>query len=321
MLNDESESNMKRTKNWQNRKYEKATRSELVKVVAAILAVGIATGCTHTAAKRNKLNEALAEESRALTSAVVDTLQSQPATNRDPYTVTALAFAKQDQRVEGLPLKPFDVPALLAGMGLTNNLPPLVGAPAIEAAREEVAARFEKQDELIAQRAATEAKLIDRGIAAEAARNQRITRWTKFGVFGTTLIGGVVALFVFCPLALPICGRLLAWLVTKIPSLASGLGVVSVKAFDAVLRGVEKAKDEGRATASARAVDLQNAAVKISGVTTSPAAPTVPVANAFYHGDSRRGPGSWVDQLHNHLSREMDAAHKALVRSRKARFA
>jgi hypothetical protein len=52
------------------------------KVAAMLVGVSIAaTGCTHTAAKRNKVNEALAEESRALTTAVVDSLQSQPATN------------------------------------------------------------------------------------------------------------------------------------------------------------------------------------------------------------------------------------------------
>jgi hypothetical protein len=291
-------------------------------VVAMLVGVSIAaTGCTHVAAKRNKVNEALAEESRALTTAVVDSLQAQPASERDPYSVTALAFAKQDQRVEGLPLRPFDVPALLAGMGLTNNLPPLAGPPAVEAAREEVAERFEKQDELIGKRAAAEERLIERGTEAEEARNRRITRWTKFGIWGTTLIGGAVALFVFCPIALPICGRLLAWLVGKVPSLASAFGVVSVKAFDAVLRGIEKAKDEH---AKLELGDPGTARLQ-PGANNSPAAPTVSVANALLagsSGDSRRGQTtSWIDQLHNHLSREMDAAHKALVRSRKIQLA
>jgi hypothetical protein len=307
MINEEYMMNHGRDGKNKASRLSKATEARAV--AAVLLGIGIAaTGCTHTAAKRSKVNEALAEESRALTTAVVDSLQSQPVTNRDAYTVTALAFAKQDQRVEGLPLKPFDVPALLAGLGVTNDLPPLGGPPAIEAAREEVAARFEKQDELISKRAATEAKLIDRGVEAEAARNARITRWTKFGVFGTTLIGGAIALFVFCPIALPICGRLLAWLVGKVPSLASACGVVSVKAFDAVLRGIEKAKD------------AKNASTNLSA---SPVAPTVPVANTISTGDSRRGQEkeNWIDQLHNHLSREMDAAHKALVRARKTTFA
>src|SRR4051794_34754514 len=193
MINDESKLNTVRV--------TKGGKGEAAQVVAVLLGASIiATGCTHVAAKRTRANAALAEESRALTTAVVDSLQSQPQTNRDPYTVTALAFAKQDQRVEGLPQKPFDVLALLAGMGVTSNIPPFAGPPAVEAARDEVAARFEKQEELISKRAAAEAKLIDRGIVAEAARNQRITRWTKFGAWGTTLIGGAVALFAFCPI-------------------------------------------------------------------------------------------------------------------------
>ena len=146
-------------------------------------------------------------------------------------------------------------------------------------------------------------EFIARYRAAQRARNQRITRWTKFGVWGTTLIGGAVALFVFCPIALPICGRLLAWLVGKIPSLASAFGVVSVKAFDSVLRGIEKAKEAKNNPGN------------------SPVAPTVPVANTFSTGDSRRGQENWIHQLHNHLSREMDAAHKALVRARKTKLA
>src|SRR4051794_19618952 len=121
MINDQRELNMMRAARGSG-------RGEATKVVAMLVGVSVAaTGCTHFAAKRNKVNEALAEESRALTTAVVDSWQSQPASERDAYTVTALAFAKQDQRVEGLPLKPFDVPALLAGMGVTNNLPPLSG--------------------------------------------------------------------------------------------------------------------------------------------------------------------------------------------------
>ena len=300
MINDEYRMNIK---TMTNRMVEAASRkSEAGRLVAGILAAGLATGCTYTAANRVKVNEALVEESRALTTAVVESLQSQPETNRDPYTVVAQAFAKQDQRVEGFPAKPFDVPALLAGMGVTSNIPPLAGPPGVEAAQEEVAARFEKQEALLSKRAAAEGKLIERGVVAEVERNKRITRWTKFGVWGTTLIGGAVALFVFCPIALPICGRLLAWIVGKVPSLASGLGVVSVKAFDAVLRGVENAKNQ-------------------QAKTISPVAPTVPVANVLPSGDSRRGQENWVDKLHNQLSREMDAAHKALVRARKTKLA
>ena len=99
----------------------------------------------------------------------------------------------------------------------------------------------------------------------------------------------------FCPLALPLVGRGLGWLVGKLPGLASAVGVVSVKAFDAVVRGIENAKKQNL-----------------------PVAPTVSVANTQLLGDSRRDKTSWIEKLENNLSREMDAAHKALVRSRKS---
>ncbi len=265
---------------------------------SALLILALATGCTHHAARRQKANDRLAEESRALTTAVVDILQNQPAANRDPYVSTALTFAKQDQRVEGLPLEPFDVPALLLGFASTNQNTPL--PPATQAARAEVTERFAKQNALLVTQDRAESKLLHLGAAAETVRNERIARWTKFSLAATTLIGGAVALFIFFPLALPIAGRLLGWLVGKLPGLASALGVVSVKAFDALVRAVEKTKTQPPA-----------------------AAPTVPVANTqFAPGDSRRGQAeNFIDRLHNQLSREMDAAHKALVRARKTNLA
>src|SRR4051812_27210787 len=108
----------------------KMTNQNKVKVVKLALCVaagGLITGCTHQAARRGKVSLKLAEESKALTTAVVDALQNQPAPQRDVYTETALTFARQDQRVEGLPLEPFDVVALL-----TNS----------PAAREEEKQRF-----------------------------------------------------------------------------------------------------------------------------------------------------------------------------------
>jgi len=256
-----------------------AKKVKAVKLTACLLAGGLITGCTHHAARREKVSVKLAEESKALTTAVVDVLQNQPTTDRNVYTETALTFAKQDQRVEGLPLEPFDV------LGLLTNSP---------AAREEVQERFATEEKLMATRAKAEEKLINFGERAEAERNRRIGWWTRVSTLGLGLIGGSVALFVFCPLALPLVGRGLGWLVGKLPGLASAVGVVSVKAFDAVVRGIEKAKKQN-----------------------SPVAPTVSVANTQLLGDSRRDKASWIDKLENNLSREMDAAHKALVRVRK----
>jgi len=275
----------------------KATRV----MAGAIAVVGATNGCTHHASRIQHNGERLREESRALTTAVVEALQSQPAPERDAYTLTALEFAKQDQRVEGLPLQPFDVPALLGGMGITNCPATALIAPAqFDEAREEVAERFEIQNKLLAALAKEESALVQMGAQAEASRNQRITRWTKFSLGTFTFLGGAIALFVFFPVAIPVAGRFLGWLVGKLPGLANACGVVSVKAFDAVVRAIEKTKQQS-----------------------SGAAPTVPVANAFIApGDSRRGPSEdFVESLQTQLSREMDAAHKALVRARKTQLA
>jgi hypothetical protein len=272
-----------------------------LRAVLPLTAALATAGCTHFAARRAKTVDHLADESKALTTAVVDTLQSQPTEKRDVFTETALSFAKQDQRVVGLPTQPFDVPALLVGLGVTNSAVPLVPSTTPELARQEVAQRFATENKLIAQREKLEARLIDMGAHAEEARNQRISWWTRFSGWTLGLVGGGIALGIFCPLALPIIGRILAWLVGKLPGLASAVGVVSVKAFDAVVRGIEKAKTAPAPTDK------------------TSVAPTVPVANSIdAAGDSRRSkPASWVDHLQNELSREMDAAHKALVRSRK----
>lgn len=253
-----------------------------------------ATGCTYHHAKLAQSETRLAAESKALTTAVVEVLNAQPASERSVYTATALEFAKQDQRLEGFPLDPFDVPALMAGFGLTNQTN--LGAPttkrAMAEARQEIQERFAKQDKLVAARERVAGKLQSLGVRAEEERNERITRWTKLGGWSLGLAGAAVALFVFCPVALPIAGRFLGWVVGKLPGLASAFGVVSVRAFDAVVRGIERTKKE------------------------SAAAPTISVANTS-EGSSRRDSANFLSELELNLSREMDGAHKALVRSRK----
>jgi hypothetical protein len=238
------------------------------------------SGCTHLARHRAAAQNHLAEESRALTSAVVDALQMQPAGQRDASTATALLFAKQDQHIAGLPLAPFDVPALVAATNaLSFAAAPFAGAAPTIPAQAELRRRFASQNKSAArERSATE-QLVQLGVRAEEASNRRKLRWFKFGGFATTLIGGLIALIVFCPIALPLLGRALGWCVSRFPSLASKLGVVATGAFDSVVRGVENFK-----------------------------------SSTFSNAGS---PSVTADDLHASLSREMDAAHKELVRSRK----
>lgn len=200
-----------------------------------VLMVG---GCTHHASdlrssdKKVNANDALLkEESRALTTGALDSLSYAPT---NPPTDLAKKFLRRDQQIEGMPAKRIDVEAILAGQ-----------AKAIA----DLDARFIKIDALLDERIRLEIEnkrltdaLVEMGQKYEAERNKSIVRrlygWLGFG--GT--IAAILALFVFFPPAIAIAGRLLAWIVTKLPGLASFVGVVGTKAFDATVRGVEKAK-------------------------------------------------------------------------------
>jgi hypothetical protein len=241
-----------------------------------------AAGCTHLAAKQRKVEAQLAEESRVLTTAVVDTLNAQPSTNRDAYTATALSLATQDQRLEGLPQEPLEVKPIIAEAQARledgGAIDPMTTPRTVEQ-------RFAKQNQALAEARRLSAALEERGRVAEQQRNQRLRRWTRWLSFGGLGLGGLAALLVFVPAAIPVLGRLLGWLVSRLPALAGAAGVVGVKAFDAVVRGVERFK-QARAAAPA------------------PTAPNAP-------------PGAEVQELLDCLRREMNSRQKALVRRRR----
>ncbi|HYE30563.1 MAG TPA: hypothetical protein VEH27_03980 [Methylomirabilota bacterium] len=248
--------------------------------LAALTAAWLAAGCQSSLARRAKASNILSDESRALTTAVVEVLHQQPTEARDIHTSTALQLAQQDQRIEGLPTRPIDALALLQ----TNA-----------AAHADLAARFALQNKLIAQERALTERLTTLGAVKEAEDRARRLRWTKFATLALGSLGTFLAIAFFCPVLLPILGRVLAWCVSKAPSLAQAAGVVSVKAFDAVVRGVEKTKQQFAAPTGA-----------------------ILAANSALDDASRRANSQFTDTLLGHLSREMDADHKALVRARLA---
>jgi hypothetical protein len=69
---------------------------------------------------------------------------------------------------------------------------------------------------------------------------KRIWRWS----LSTLGIGGIIALCIFCPAAIPILARIVAWIIGKIPALAGAIGVVSSKAFDAITVGVGQVRTQ-----------------------------------------------------------------------------
>ena len=121
----------------------------------------------------------------------------------------------------------------------------------------------------------------------EIERNQQRIRWFQRGTLLTLVLGGFIALVVFVPASIPVLGHILAWCVARFPALAGTAGVVSVKAFDAIVKAIERMKSTP---------PLENQPPQFGNFTT---------------------PAPGLNELHFHLSREMDAAHKSLVRTRK----
>jgi hypothetical protein len=138
--------------------------------------------------------------------------------------------------------------------------------------------RFDLQNDARALQQKERDKLVGLGIQKEQEKNRSLLRRLWGWAISTFGIGGLIALCVLCPAMIPILGRLLAWVVGKIPALAGAIGVVSTKAYDATVRGLENAK-----------------------------------ADFARHNDGTQD----VAVLHSNLSQAMDRSHKALVKRRK----
>jgi hypothetical protein len=259
----------------------------------AVLAAGLLAGlgCTHLAKSRSKAKHQLEEQSRALTTAVVDTLQLEPPQERNSHGALALQLAREDQRIQGLPELPIQVEPLLGIF--PSNTPPVVAERTQKKASAGLEKRFGEIEKVLRREHASEERLEEFGKAYEAEKNNQRLRWFKLFGSGSLLIAVAVAICVFFPAAIPILGRILAWLVGKIPALAGAAGVVSVKAFDAVVKALERTKTEKASEAPSQA----------------------PLANQRFPDLSATG--NLLETLHLNLSREMDAEHKALVRTRK----
>ena len=154
-----------------------------------------ATGCTHVASKRAKISSKLEEHSRALTTAVVDSLQLQPPEQGDNYTEFALRVAREDQRIEGLPHQPIPAEVLLRA-NETNSLASLKTERVLSG-------RFAEIEKLIAAEKRQTDRLIAFGETHEEVENRTRARWAKWIGSGSVLIGGLVALCVVCVDGLP----------------------------------------------------------------------------------------------------------------------
>lgn len=218
----------------QKKKEKKRTHGLLL----IFLALSLASGCTFAGKSHARVekkftanSEAIAEESRALITGVVDALSCAPI---NPPTALALELARKDQQLEGVPRVRIDVAGVLAGK-----------LDAMAALTD----RYAMQSKLMAEKAVlevklrdAEARLIEMGTKHEAEKNKSVVKRVWHWAFATFGISGLILLCVFCPVCIPIFARILAWGVSMFPKLAGFVGVVGTKVFDAVLSGVQKGK-------------------------------------------------------------------------------
>jgi hypothetical protein len=262
-------------------------RLVILVVAAAVLFSLLSTGCTHRAARRQKLDARLVEAARVNNEAARQALDLQPFTNRDACSETARAFVSQNQRVLGSPVHPLPVPEILAQVeqarstAQSNSLPVAPGIVLQTAVSDALREPFAAQDRMLGRQRAVVERLTQMGAEAESTRNEKISFWARWIGRLTLPVAGLIALMVFVPAAIPILGRLLAWLVGKLPTLAGYVGVVGTNAFDATVKGIETWKQSSAAG--------------------QPAGPTAAQPPA----------------LLNALSQSMDGSHKALVRARR----
>ncbi len=270
----------------------------LLSVIALTLCLAM-TGCTYRVATRQKLDARLVEAARVNNEAARQALDLQPLTNRDACSETARAFVSQNQRVLGSPVHPLPVPEMLAQVeqarsSAASNSPHVAPEIVLQTAVSDALREpFAAQDRVLGRHRAVVERLTQMGAEAESTRNARISFWARWVGRLALPVAGLIALMVFVPAVIPILGRLLAWLVGKLPTLAGYVGVVSTNAFDATVKGIETWK---QSTASAPS----------PGPSSSP--------NPIPSPNPTAAP---QPALLNALSQSMDTSHKALVRARR----
>ena len=225
---------------------------------AAALLVAF-SGCTFWRGKQAKVEAAtttnaakLDESARQLTTGALDAVTLAPV---NPPTALAKKFLQRDQEILGAPVQRIDVDALL----ISN----VTAMAELTKTFNDQRQLLDERSELQAKLAASTAKLVEMGKAYEAEHNRNILSRIWHWAMGTLGLGGLIALCVFCPAAMPIIGWAVSHAVSVFPLLANYLGVVGKKAFDSTLRAVGDVRTELKTLAAHPAT---------AGVPISPAA-------------------------------------------------
>jgi hypothetical protein len=179
-------------------------------------------------------------------------------------------FLRREQNIVGLPVE--DQSQVVKSL-LDENKKLRAAAKDLQDAREleETEWRRQREQYLSALQAM--------GQKYEEEHNKSIIKrlFAGLGFTGTILL--IVGICILCPAAIPVFTHFAGFVVSKVPALASALGIVSKKCLDQVIRGIQKGKDE----------------------------------------ISKNPTKNPLEVLDTELSKSMDENHKILVRARKAK--
>jgi hypothetical protein len=205
---------------------------------------------------------------------------------REETAATALALGQARRHLQAAlilspsnaPLAGADTAAALADR-LASRAQALIGPPAIPqadrvqsllnpspAALARERARESDQAEQLAAQRTLEVGLIEKGKTYELQHNRGILRRSWAAAVGSLGIGGLIALVICFPAALPILGSALGLLISKIPQISSLIGLVGKRSYERAVTAIQEIKDQSKAAGKhdlagfARAVAAQNTA-------------------------------------------------------------
>jgi len=210
-------------------------------VLLIVLTISVC-GCSWHARKLLKVEEKISERVKENVQIADEALDALPPVHRTRQTDIASQAVHDAAVLTGYPLedqKPFVALLLSDNEKLRKD------------AEDAWAAKRKSDQKLRTIQMHQLRELQTLGQQAEDTHNQGVVKRAWHWLIATIGIGGIVALCVFVPAALPfilsMVGRIFAWIVAAFPKMAGWLKVVGVDAYDAVVRGVEKAKNQNGA--------------------------------------------------------------------------
>lgn len=190
-------------------------------------------GCSHNKAKVARVQGAQSERVKELVA--VAKIANARIAPRTPAAALSGQALDRVQSLVGFSLQPMDhtVDDLLSSNEVLQAKARLLWDKAVA-----------QETEWRTKEAQYQAALVEMGGKYEAEKNKSIVKRVWHWAIGTFGIAGLIALCIFCPAAIPLIVRLFGMLVSKVPALASWVGVVSVKAYDSIIHGVQNAKEK-----------------------------------------------------------------------------